>query len=380
MDQAGIKAGAFAHGRFARGETAWLSHLELLAELPYSGRVLMPSVLAAVRAGFKAELGFFFWVEGANLTPVALWGERTSGAILDILRTRLPEVFADFPLRLQWETDGDLIRTLQSQPGDEERWVYAEGLHPLGVHWGLSVPLRNPQGDCVGFLYIYRAKDDGPYSDADNLRLKRARDRLIHLGSRTPHGLPPCPYRFRHAAHFHFDTAGRMLARSARGVEVLYQYQDLGEGLLNWDADDLSALPAQARGLVRNQLDDMLRGVPVRPTAYGVDLPAGRFDFHAEPMMQTGKADPVVAVRVSHYEPLDVALARALLGAPFSLQEKRVLVASARQPSLQELAGSLGITVGTLKHYINRMQTRTGLPSRQAIIERLLDAAHPGAA
>jgi len=184
--------------RLSRAESAWLAHLELIAEQPYPGKVLMPSVLAAVRAGFDAELGFFFWVarQAGELKPVALWAERTSGAIVEILRTRLSEVFANFPLQIQLDTDGDLIRQLQAMPGDEESWIYAEGLHPLGVHWGLSVPLLDPQGECHGFMYIYRAKASGPYSDEDNRRLKRARDHLRRLGTRAPGSLPACPSRF----------------------------------------------------------------------------------------------------------------------------------------------------------------------------------------
>lgn len=370
----------WAKPRLTRAEAAWLGHLELLAELPYSGRVLMPSVLAAVRAGFQAELGVFFWVtrEHGALKPVALWTERTNGAIVEILRTRLAEVFADFPLQIQLDTDGDLIRQLQAMPGDEESWIYTEGLHPLGVHWGLSVPLLDDQGECHGFMYIYRAKSDGPYSDEDNRRLKRARDRLRQLGARSPGALPPCPARFRCAANFHFDAHGRMTARSAFGLELLYLYQDLGEGLLQWNAEDLSALPAQARGIVTGMLEAVRRGQPARPASYRVDLAAGLFHFHAETLTGLNGSGPVVAVRMCHHEPLDVAVARALLHAPYSLQEKRILVASTRAPSLNDLAEHLGITVGSLKVYINRLQAKAGLSSRQAIIERLL--AEAGAA
>jgi DNA-binding CsgD family transcriptional regulator len=371
---------AVTRPRLPRTEAAWLAHLELLAKLPYPGRVLMPSILAAVRSGFDAELGFFFWVtrDAGVLKPVALWAERSSGAIVEILRTRLVEIFENFPLQIQLDTDGDLIRQLQAMPGDEESWVYAEGLHPLGVHWGLSVPLLDDQGECRGFMYLYRAKSDGPFSDEDNWRLKRAREHLRQLGTQAPARLPPCPSRFRCAANFHFDAQGRMTARSALGLELLYLYQDLGEGLLNWNAEDMTALPAQARDIVAGMLVAARLGQPTRPVSYSVDLPTGRFDFHAETLTGLNGSGPVVAVRMCHHEPLDVAVARALLHAPYSLQEKRILVASTRAPSLNDLAEHLGITVGSLKVYINRLQAKAGLSSRQAIIERLL--AEAGAA
>ena len=355
----------------ARQEAAWLDHLELLAELPYPAPVLMPAVLAAVRTGFKADLGFFVWVAGPELRPVAIWAERTNGTSLSIMKTRMGDLFKDFPLDIQLQSDGDLIRQMQAQAGDEDHWVYTEALNPLGVHWGISAPLRDRRGECVGFLYVYRAKTDGPFSDADNLRLKRARDRLKGLSLDKHCALPPCPQRFRHAASFIFDGAGNMVARGLHGVELLYLYQDLGEHLLDWNADDLKALPGQARSLVASLLADLAAGRRAEPLACHAELPAGRFDFHAEPLTSTTAGGPQVAVRVSHQEPLDIALARLLKDQAFSLQEKRILLASTRGPSLKDLAGHLGITVGTLKSYINRLQAKAGLPARQAIIDHL---------
>lgn len=355
-----------------RWESVWLDHLELLAELPYPAPALMPAVLAEVRAGFKADLGFFVWVHGEALIPVAIWAERTNGASLSIMKTRMGDLFKDFPLHLQLESDGDLIRQMQAQAGDEDHWVYTEALNPLGVHWGISAPLRDRQGNCVGFLYIYRAKADGPFSDEDNRRLKLARDRLKGLSLEKACALPPCPYRFRHAASFLFDGNGRMVARGLHGVELLYLYQDLGEHLLDWNADDLSALPMAARELVAGMLAELAAGGSVAAVSTHAMLPAGRFDFHAEPLTPTTAEGPLVVVRVSHQEPLDIALARALREAPFGLQEKRILLGTPRQPSLKMLAEHLGITVGTLKSYINRLQAKAGLPSRQAIIGGLL--------
>jgi hypothetical protein len=363
-----------------RQAAAWLDHLELLAELPYPAPVLMPAVLAEVRSGFKADLGFFVWVEGEALIPVAIWAERTNGASLSIMKTRMGDLFKDFPLALQLESDGDLIRQMQARAEDEGHWVYTEALNPLGVHWGISAPLRNREGACVGFLYIYRAKADGPFSDEDNQRLKLARDRLRGLSLDKACALPPCPHRFRQAASFAFDGAGRMLARGTHGVELLYLYQDLGEHLLDWNADDLSALPAQARGLVSGLLADLAAGRPGGAVAGHAELPAGRFDFHAEPLTPVDPGGPQVVVRVSHQEPLDIALARALKNAPFGLQEKRILLATPRRPSLKLLAEHLGITVSTLKSYINRLQAKAGLPSRQAIIDSLLGSPEGTAA
>jgi DNA-binding CsgD family transcriptional regulator len=360
-----------------RSENSWLDHLSLLAELPYPGRVLMPVVLAAIRKEFDgAPLGFFVWVEGdgEEIKPAAIWCERVNGAMTDLMRTRLPEAFEGFPLKPQLETDGELIRILQAQPDDAENWVYKEGFHPLGVHWGISAPLLDEARRCHGFIYIYRELGREPWSDEDNQRLKRARDRLVELGQRTTTSLPPCPYRFRHSAQFLFDRDGKMLARSAHGVELLYQYQDFNENFVPWNTDTLAALPAQARAIVTAMGSALARGEAVTPVAHNADLPAGRFEFHAEPLAAVDGGPPLVAVRISQHEPLDIAVARALVDTPFSLQEKRILVASTRKPSLQTLADHLGVTVGTLKIYINRLQAKAGKTSRQEIIDELLGA------
>jgi DNA-binding CsgD family transcriptional regulator/plasmid stabilization system protein ParE len=360
-----------------RTEANWLSHLELLAELPYPGRVLMPVVLTAVREAFDdSPLGFFVWVDSAKLEPVAIWCERNNGAITDLMRTRLPEVFENFPLKPQLDTDGELIRIMQAQPDDAENWIYKEGFHPLGVHWGISAPLLDQARSCHGFIYIYRTLGREPWSDEDNLRLKRARDRLVSLGQRTTN-LPPCSYRFRHAAQFHFDLNEKMIARSAHGVELLYQYQDFGENFVPWNTDSIAALPAHARAIVTSMCAALALGEEVKPVSNAIDLPAGRFEFCAEPLTAVDGGETTVAVRISQHEPLDIAVARALFNAPFSLQEKRILVASTRKPSLQQLADHLGVTVGTLKIYINKLQAKAGLSSRQAVIDSLL-SAKPG--
>lgn len=356
-----------------RNEAAWLAHLSLLAELPYPDRVLMPTVLTAVREAFDdSTLGICVWVDPQKMLPTSIWCERVNGQMTDLMRTRLPEVFESFPLQPQLDTDGELIRMLQAQPGDAENWVYKEGFHPIGVHWGISAPLLDRAGRCSGFMYLYRKLGREPWSDEDNLRLKRARDVLAGLGQQTASNLPACLHRFRHAAQFLFSPDGKMLARSEHGVELLYLYQDFNENFLPWNTHTLEALPEHARAMVTALGEALTRGETVKPVFHTVDLPAGRFEFHAEPLADVNASASMISVRIAQYEPLDLAVARALIDSPFSLQEKRILVASTRKPSLQALADQLGITVGTLKIYINRLQAKAGKAPRQEIIDSLV--------
>lgn len=352
-----------------RNEATWLAHLELLAELPYPAPVLMPTVLAALRSGFNADFGGFGLVSGEHLQPVAYWTERMTVSALRALAVHQDEMFTEFPLRQQLESDGEVVRLIQTMPGYEDHWHYRDILGPLGMRWAMCVPVFDQQGGCDGFLYLYRRAESGPFSNAEQARLRAARDRLRSLHQHPPAGLPPCPLRAAGTAVLNLDTSGQMLAKGKKAIELLYLCHDARMGMLDWAADDLTALPAPVR--------DMLQ--PLLATSTGtdmglcsVDVAAGRFDFRAERLLATGTDQPQVAVTITHLEPTDITVARQLMNWPLSSQEKRLLIASVRQPSQQQLAEHLGITIGTLKSYINRLQAKLGQPSRQAIIDKVL--------
>lgn len=359
-----------------RHGAAWLAHLELLAALPYPAPVLMPTVLAAVRSGFQADFGGFGLVSGEHLQPVAYWTERMTVQALRALAAHQEEMFTEFPLRQQLESDGEVVRQIQAMPGYEDHWHYREILQPLGMRWALCVPVFDAQGGCDGFLYLYRSADGGPFSAAEQARLRAARDRLRSLHEHpqaTP--LPPCPLRTASTAVLNLDSSGRMLAKGQKAIELLYLCHDARMGMLDWAADDLTALPAPVREMLQPLLAQRSGAEVGRCT---LDQAAGRFDFRAECLRATGTDAPQVALTITHLEPADMAVARQLMDWPLSSQEKRLLIASVRQPSQQQLAEHLGITVGTLKSYINRLQAKLELPSRQAILDKVLDpsAAH----
>lgn len=355
-----------------RHEAAWLAHLELLAALPYPAPVLMPTVLAALRGGFKADFGGFGLVQGEHLQPVAYWTERMTVPVFRALAAHLDEMFTEFPLRQQLESDGEVVRLIQTMPGYEDHWHYRDILGPLGIRWAMGVPVFDLQGGCDGFLYLYRSAEDGPFSNAEQARLRAARDRLRALSHFSDVDLPPCPLRPAGTAVLNLDASGHMLAKGQKAIELLYLCHDARMGMLDWAADDLSALPAA----VRDTLQPLLAVTPgpdvLRCT---LDLAAGRFDFRAERLLATGTDQPQVAVTITHLEPTDITVARQLMDWPLSTQEKRILVASTRQPNSQQLADHLRVTVSTLKSYINRLQAKLGQSSRQAIIDQLLTQA-----
>ncbi len=352
-----------------RQERAWLDHLELLANLPYPAAALIPTVLATLRRGFDADIGSFGWVAGPHLEPVAFWSERLTEPVFRWFNAHLDEVFAEFPLRQQLESDGAVVRQIQSMPGYEDHWHHRQLLEPLGVRWAMAVPVFDRQGACDGFLYLFRRAAAGPYTDGDQARLRRARERLRGLGAAVDSTLPPCPLRPARVATLQFDATGRLLARGQGAIELLYLCHDSRMGILDWAAPDQSALPAQARAMVGALLADTTSPAVVQCDE---NRAAGCFRFRAERLHALDGGPCQIAVTISHWEPIDLTVARALLDWPLSPQEKRLIVLSTRRPDQRQLAEALGITVATLKSYINRLHARLAIPSRQALIDRLL--------
>ena len=152
---------------------------------------------------------------------------------------------------------------------------------------------------------------------------------------------------------------------------------DADFGILDWAASDLSALPPQPRQMVERLLG---AGDGVTAADCELSLAAGNFHFRAERLHDMSTGAVQAAVTISHLEPTDIAVARRLLGWPLSPREKRLIVASVHQPSHQDLAAELGITVGTLKSYINKFQARLDVASRQDLIDRVLAVPAPGSA
>jgi len=359
----------------AREESAWLAHLRLLADLPYPAPTLVPHIVAAVRSGIDADFGAFGWVEGAHLRPVAFWSERMTVGVFRTFSAHLDVFFDEFPLRMQLDSDGEACRGFQDMPGYESHWHLTEILAPLGTRWAMGVPILDRAGACTGFLYLYRRAEAGRFTDAEQTRLRQARDQLRGLAA-LPEGMTPsCGLRPASVATLHFDNAGRLLARGARAIELLYLCHDVRMGVMDWAGHDLSVMPAEPRAMLRAHLDTEGVGEIGKCSLLNS---AGRFDFRAERLQALDGSGTHTAVTIHHWEPVDITVARQLAQWPLSAQEKRLIVASARQLGHKEIADSLGITVGTLKGYVNKLKTKLGVDSRQDIIERLL--AEAGAA
>jgi DNA-binding CsgD family transcriptional regulator len=356
----------------AREESAWLAQVQLLAELPYPAPTLVPYILAAVRSGIDADFGAFGWVDGAHLRPVAFWSERMTEGVFRAFSAHLDVFFDECPLRAQLESDGEDVRAFQDVPGYESHWHLTEILAPLGARWATGVPIKDRDGACTGFLYLYRRSAAGRYTDAEQVRLRRARDQMRGLSALPVATAKSCALRPADTATLHFDNTGRLLARGIRAIELLYLCHEVRMGVMDWAGHDISVMPAEAREMLRAHFGTDNSGDVTRCTLHNS---AGRFDFRAERLRRLDGSEAHTAVTIHYWEPIDITVARQLARWPLSAQEKRLIVASARQLGHKEIADSLGITVGTLKAYVNKLKAKLGVDSRQDIIERLLAEA-----
>lgn len=352
-----------------RAQGVWLAQLELLASLPYPAATLVPAIVAAVRSGIAADAGAFGWVEGEQLRPVAFWSERMSEDVFRAFNAHLGEFFDTVPLRAQLVSDGGAIRSCQDMAGYRSHWHLPEILAPLGTRWATGVPVLDHGGACTGFLYLYRNAEAGRFSDSEQARLRRARDRLRSL-TRQPAQMPaPCALRPARLASLQFAPDGQLVARSAQAIELLCLCHEARLGLMDWAARDLHVLPESPRRLLGQHLAQ-----PTAPAATTCTLvnAAGRFDFRIERLQRLDGGTAQTVVTVQNWEPVDITVARRLTDWPLSPQEKRLVVASARGLDHKAIAEQLGITVGTLKAYVNRLKAKLGADSRQAIVQRLL--------
>lgn len=165
---------------------------------------------------------------------------------------------------------------------------------------------------------------------------------------------------------------GRFLSHSKRLTELLYLCHNVKMGVLDWANPDISALPAAAAQLVQQALAGAGEQA-AKHCAVASDL--GEISFWAQRLQPIDGGPAHVMLHMRHWEPLDVTVARQLLRWSLSPRKKRLIVALACEPTLQQLADTLGITTGSAKMYLNRLFKELRLSSRQAVIDQLLTEA-----
>lgn len=359
-------------------ERAWLDHLRVMAELPYPSWALMPAIARIVRHHIDGPLFNFGWSDRKTLQPLAMWVSPVNDKVYRYFMSNTDAVFDEVSIRAMLDSRGRLLRTIEAAPAYEQSGFFAELLNPSGVRWGLSTPVTMHDGDWVGFLTVYRPRERGPYAEGDQARIDKVSTALSDLDRRANplRTLPAAGYREAVTATLLLHRDGRILAQSPDVRDMLFLSRRTGMGPPEWARPDWHALPPEINAAAESMFADPAASAR-RELRQQLDW--GRFDFILEKMpLALDSADAIVCVTIRHHEPLDIAVASGLWGWPMSPREKRILIASARNPSRAELAEALGLAEGTLKEYIGEMQGRLGVASRQELIDRIAGTQQAG--
>lgn len=353
-------------------ERAWFDHLRVLSDLPYPSWALMPTIMETVRRHVAGSVVNFIWIDADRLSPLALWVDPINEQAYD---SSISSIFAtmevQLPLTTMLESRGRAILAIEDSPDYEQCAMYTHVFAPYGIHWGMSVPLRMGRNG-LGIMGIFRAKREQRYTDAEWERWDRVAEILGHLdrGSDNPwHRLPAADFRENSSAMLWLDARGHIAARGAATRNILFLARRTGMGPPDWMRNDWHALPPEIRVVAEAMLagneEPAERRISMR-------LDWGWFDFILEKMpVASADGQSTIGIAIRHQEPADIALARKLWGWPLSPQEKRILIASLRRPSLAQLAETLGLTVGTLKGYINEMKKRFDTESLHDLAKRV---------
>lgn len=352
----------------------WLAHLQLIATLPYPLLTLVPTLCEVVRAGLDADHVAVGIAEGDPPMPAAMWGVLQDEAMLRWAQDNLDATFGNAAsLREQVMTDGESVRRMLDSPAFTCTPMFAHLYAPLNLRWGMGIPFHPLPDGRRCFLYLNRREAAGRFSDAEQARLRLARDRLRGLGGmRTAVGLAPAPSVEIRSAMVRLDETGRMVARSPGAYELLFLCCDLRFSAMQWARDDIQALPDAVAARTLRLLDP--RSAVVQDEVV-LALECGSMRVRLDALLKNRGPEREVVISMSWQEPADLAVARELQHWPLTPRQMQIVVASVRQPCLRDMAVRLGCTVGTLKGYINTLHARIGVSSREQLVAMLLARA-----
>lgn len=355
-----------------RTQRVWLDHLRILAGLPYPSWALIPVVMALIRKRLPGTVASFVWFDQGSAQPLALWVDPPIAAAYAGFVDHYEKILVELPLRLMLDTHGRIIRQIEHLPEYETSEHYRRVFVPYGIHWGMAGPVSLGGGQ-VGVASLCRPHAEGPYGDLDWDTWARVTSILGGLGRMENSWLSLSPAPFRREMRvttLWLARDGKILAQGEDSYALLFFAHAGRFGAPDWMRDDQLALPQPVRTVLQSLWQDP-RGHVRSELVMDLNYCSIRFVLEKMPVRALAE-ESVVSLSIHHRQKLDLALAEALWGWPMSPQEKRIVIASARHPSLGDLARVLGLTVGTLKSYINRLQRRFNVDSRDELIAQVM--------
>ena len=348
---------------------ACLNHLRILSELPYPSWSLIPSIMSIVRKHIAGSVSVFVWINKKTLQPISIWVDPVNNeAYCNCINYFNEIIGCVLPAKEMISSKGRAIKYIENDPSYEKSIMYEKVFKPYGIHWGMSIPV-NMSGDSLGFMGISRPKEAGQYSMQGWANWDLIGNSLQKLDQPQNSWvlLPDPDYREVECSTLWFNSEGGIIAQGNQAKNLLFLAQQNGMEAPNWVRADWRALPPSIYLEAKKILSSSWQNVSEKT----LNFKWGKFTFLLEkmPLILNGNEQVTLNVTIRYFEPYDISIARALWGWPLSPQEKRILIASTRHPSLSQLSRTLGLTLGTLKNYINRLDARFSVDSREVLNE-----------
>lgn len=336
-------------------------------------RVLMPIVLAHLRAAIPTACAQFTWANEAGRIA-DFWSDtfmprRMAWIITHHKRYERDAGTSFHDLVTFGQPTGNLRRWWQE--GFEQTSTYAAVFAPYRFKWMLDGVVRDAMRP-YGCIALIRRADEPDFSAAEEDLLARALPYVAHA-MRVEAARPARFVRSGRSALLLCDEAGTVLEWSGRAHELcvfaLVENIDLDARIERNDFADVQPALREVVSELRSTLDGSapLGALPtvVRRNRWG------EFAFHAYRLEGAAGAPARLGVVIEQLVPLEAHLLERVNATNLSARQKDVALLSAKGLSNERIAQQLNLTPQTVKDYFKAIYGRLGINSQRELQDRL---------
>ena len=244
-------------------------------------------------------------------------------------------------------------------------------LKPLGYESLTRLVVHDSDGTPLGCLNVFRAPGGAAFTTDELQRLASLERYLVHLLIAAPQAEPPL-VESGETGVLLADFKGRLKFASDEGRRLLALSIGPGFPRLGYDPR-LDQLPPPLVRICR-ALETIVDGDGrADPPMHWCRNACDGFTFRAQ--LLTGQASPpqLVAIVVTHKEPLQLRLVRGLDKFSLSPRQSEVCLLLAMGLSYQEIAERLGIAKGTAITHGRWVHERLAASSSAELLQALID-------
>lgn len=352
-----------------------LAHIRQLCSLDVDSRMVVPAVMAALKAWVPNSVGAFFWTDAEGKVIAASASEPGTNA----LAGRYAADYANRPRTTEtWPSFTEMIQGRQTcvvnlAPYERDflrSELYHELLQPAGISRMLVCPVIAASG-ASGMLMLLRSEYDRRFGHEDTKRLTCV----------LPHLAAALDQRQGEHEFVEDDEAVGMLIvgfdgdlqhACARGRELLHLAacpDELHRGILL--AREINLLARVGHTVGKSGQTRGSRSAP----AITLENEWGQFQFRASVLHGgAGNADQV-GVRVQRLVPAAMKMAQMVESFGLSPRQRELAILLGCSLQNDTIADRLGLKPSTVAGMVKDVYQRIGVNSRQALREVLLRAA-----